>query len=175
MKLFRPKLASLFLLIATGIAVQGYGQRQAIAPPSPQGGALMRSINIPVSYYTGTASINLPLYVAGSQGIQVPIQLDYQASGIKVNDAATWVGLGWRLVAGGRITRMVKGEPDEKGFCRSPSSTSDGYVATDLTKCTRHDNHFDSEADLFFSNFQEHLVGFSLITTVMHGICPIKI
>ncbi len=159
MKLFRPKLASLFLLIATGIAVQGYGQRQAIAPPSPQGGALMRSINIPVSYYTGTASINLPLYVAGSQGIQVPIQLDYQASGIKVNDAATWVGLGWRLVAGGRITRMVKGEPDEKGFCRSPSSTSDGYVATDLTKWTiesvgtRHDNHFDSEADLFFFEF----------------------
>lgn len=156
MKRFRPKLASVFLLLATGISVECYGQRQAIAPPSPQGGALMRSINIPVSYYTGTASINLPLYIAGLQGIQIPIQLDYQASGIKVNDAATWVGLGWRLVAGGRITRMVKGGPDEKGFCRPPSLTSDGCVATDLTKWTigsigdRLDNHFDSEADLFY-------------------------
>ena len=117
---------------------------------------MMRSINIPVSHYTGTASINIPLYTISAGGVQVPVSLGYQASGIKVKDMETWVGLGWRLSTGGRISRMVRGaQADEEGYSKV-SGTPDGIDANNLSSWNtdkideRNDAEFDSEPDLFF-------------------------
>ena len=117
---------------------------------------MMRSINIPVSHYTGTASINIPLYTISAGGVQVPVSLGYQASGIKVKDMETWVGLGWRLSTGGRISRMVRGAlADEEGYSKV-SGTPDGIDANNLSSWNtdkineRNDAEFDSEPDLFF-------------------------
>lgn len=117
---------------------------------------MMRSINIPVSHYTGTASINIPFYTISAGGVQVPVSLGYQASGIKVKDMETWVGLGWRLSTGGRISRMVRGaQVDEEGYSRV-SGTPDGEQANNLSSWNtdkideRNDAEFDSEPDLFF-------------------------
>ena len=156
MNLFRPKLLALFLLFA-GIVPYSYGQEQTlITPPSPEAAAMMRSINIPVSHYTGTASINIPFYTISAGGVQVPVSLGYQASGIKVKDMETWVGLGWRLSTGGRISRMVRGaQADEEGYSRV-SGTPDGEQANNLSSWNtdkideRNDAEFDSEPDLFF-------------------------
>ena len=117
---------------------------------------MMRNINIPVSHYTGTASINIPFYTISAGGVQVPVSLGYQASGIKVKDMETWVGLGWRLSTGGRISRMVRGaQADEEGYSRV-SGTPDGEQANNLSSWNtdkideRNDAEFDSEPDLFF-------------------------
>ena len=156
MNLLRPKLLALFLLFA-GIVPYSYGQeQQSITPPSPEAAAMMRSINIPVSHYTGTASINIPFYTISAGGVQVPVSLGYQASGIKVKDMETWVGLGWRLSTGGRISRMVRGaQADEEGYSKV-SGTPDGIDANNLSSWNtdkideRNDAEFDSEPDLFF-------------------------
>lgn len=37
----------------------------------------------------------------------------YNSSGIKVNEEATWVGLGWDLTVGGSITQIPVGQPDQ--------------------------------------------------------------
>ena len=42
---------------------------------------MMRSINIPVSYYTGTASIDIPVSTVAAREVQIPVTLSYQASG----------------------------------------------------------------------------------------------
>lgn len=117
---------------------------------------MMRSINIPVSHYTGTASINIPFYTISAGDVQVPVALGYQASGIKVKDMETWVGLGWKLSTGGRISRMVRGaQADEEGYSRV-SGTPDGEQANNLSSWNtdkideRNDAEFDSEPDLFF-------------------------
>jgi len=58
--------------------------------------------------------------------IKVPISLSYDATGIRAETHPTWVGLNWNLKAGGKITRIVKGEPDEKSVKVSPCSST-GY------------------------------------------------
>lgn len=82
-------------------------------PKSPESASFEKYGKIPVSEYTGTPSIAIPLYTVSGSSISAPISLSYHASGIKVNQEATWVGLGWDIVAGGRITLDVKGGWDK--------------------------------------------------------------
>jgi len=156
MKRFRPKLFGLLLWLA-GLSMHSYGQeQQTLTPPSPEAAAMMRGINIPVSYYTGTASIDIPFSTVSARGVQIPVTLSYQASGIKVKDMETWVGLGWRLSTGGRVSRMVRGaQADEDGYSKL-IGTPDGQEANNLSSWNtgkideRTDNEFDSEPDLFY-------------------------
>ena len=83
-----------------------------IIPPSPTAASLSRYADVPVSYYSGLPTIRLPLYEIREHDIRVPIALTYHASGIKVNQEASWVGLGWDLQAGGVIARQVMNHDD---------------------------------------------------------------
>lgn len=65
-----------------------------------------------ISEYTGSPEINIPLLSVGSRDISVPINLSYDASGIRVDQDATFVGLGWNLSYGGCITHIVCGKDD---------------------------------------------------------------
>ncbi len=84
-----------------------------IGVPSPTAASLGKFGDIPVNLYTGTPNIEIPLYTVHGRTLQLPITLRYHASGIKVEEIAGWVGLGWALDAGGVITRTVKGLPDD--------------------------------------------------------------
>lgn len=72
-------------------------------------------ITIPEISPTGVASIIVPLWELKLRGLTVPIYLTYNTSGLRVNDIATPVGLGWELNAGGGISRIVNGLADEAG------------------------------------------------------------
>ncbi len=85
--------------------------------PSPNAASLGKYADYPVSYYTGVPEISIPIYNLKDGAVSMPISLSYHASGIKVEETATWVGLGWTLNAGGMIMRTVRGAPDEgSGF-----------------------------------------------------------
>ncbi len=66
---------------------------------------MQQMIDISVSNYTGVANISIPLHVAGSKSIQLPVELSYASGGIKADQAPTAVCLGWVLNAGGMISR----------------------------------------------------------------------
>ena len=83
-----------------------------IIPPSPTAAALGKYGDIPVNTYTGIPSIDIPLYEIRSRDISVPITMSYHAGGVRVEEEASWVGLGWSLNAGGVITRSVRGKDD---------------------------------------------------------------
>lgn len=80
---------------------------------SPTATEFVKYQRIPVSYFNGLPSINIPLYTAQSKDLELPLSLNYYASGIKVNQYPTYVGLGWNLNAGGCITRVINGKADE--------------------------------------------------------------
>ncbi|WCT13634.1 hypothetical protein [Mucilaginibacter jinjuensis] len=79
---------------------------------SPEAAMLGRFGDIPIGYYTGTADVSIPIYTIKASGIEIPIVLSYHGSGIKVEDEATNVGLGWSLDPGGAIVHIVNGSVD---------------------------------------------------------------
>jgi hypothetical protein len=83
-----------------------------VIPPSPEAQSFMRYGEIPVDPSTGVPDIQIPLYQITSGKLSLPVSLTYHASGIRVSDVASVVGLGWRLFAGGVLTKTVVGKPD---------------------------------------------------------------
>ncbi len=81
-------------------------------PSSPEAALLGRFGDVPIGYYTGTANVSVPLYTIKENGVEIPVNLNYHGSGIKVADEATWVGLGWSLEPEGSISQEIRGKED---------------------------------------------------------------
>lgn len=81
-------------------------------PISPQAGYLKKFGEYSMDYSTGVPHITIPLYEIRMGDYTLPISIDYHAAGIKVQDIASPVGLGWSLMAGGSIIRQTKGVVD---------------------------------------------------------------
>ncbi|WP_298547121.1 RHS repeat domain-containing protein [uncultured Aquimarina sp.] len=69
--------------------------------------------SLPINLYTGKIEVNLPLYEITSGNINIPISLSYNSGGIKVDDIASNVGLGWNLNASGSVATIIKDIPDQ--------------------------------------------------------------
>ena len=126
-----------------------------IIPPSPQAQAFMRYGEIPVDYSTGIPNISIPLYTIKGKKLELPISISYHASGIKVNDVASEVGLGWVLNCGGIVTRSVFGIEDER-LTTKPFSSSINlkHIADSVSKifeteclCLRGIDNFEMSLD----------------------------
>jgi len=66
-----------------------------------------------VNMYTGTPQISIPLHTLKGREFSLPLSLVYDATGVKVDQMATWVGLSWNLNMRGRISRVTNGLPDD--------------------------------------------------------------
>ena len=129
---------------------------------SPTAASLGKYGDIPVSYHTGLPNIDVPIYTVESGSLKLPISLSYHASGLKVQEQASWVGAGWALNAGGMITRTVVGAPDDRGYL-SMNYVSKGHYSdfgfnsyvSNLPQADPHfdDGNYDGEPDLYFFNF----------------------
>jgi hypothetical protein len=62
--------------------------------------------------YSGKIAISIPIFEFSIDGVSIPISIDYNSSGILVNERASRVGLGWSLQAGGMISKSIKGFND---------------------------------------------------------------
>lgn len=104
---YQKVIVSLIFLIVCSFSLDGQ-----VNISSPSAAEVVRYERVPVSYFNGLPSIDIPLYSIQSKDITFPISLSYHASGIKVNQYPTMVGLGWNMNLGA-ITRVVNGIPDE--------------------------------------------------------------
>ncbi|WP_299187062.1 hypothetical protein [uncultured Aquimarina sp.] len=95
-------------------------------PPTPEVAALGKYIETPVSLFTGIPQISIPIYNIQQKRFSIPISLSYHAGGIKVEEVASRVGMGWTLSAGGMITRTMKKQPDDasSGYLNTPYTVS---------------------------------------------------
>lgn len=91
---------------------------------TPEASALGQYGKYNNSGYTGVPNISVPLFDICSGDFTMPVELCYDASGIKVDQQATYVGLGWNMVMGGSISQIVCGKNDfnQNSFSINPSS-----------------------------------------------------
>ena len=131
-----------------------------ITAKSPNVSGLERHGDYPVNMYSGLANIEIPLYEIKIGNLVVPVKLAYHASGNKVIDNASWVGLGWSLVGDYTISRNVRGLADEKDFSNNNSLLQNNLqplpqiifcltdqLKTDFTSYVN--NGRDAERDIF--------------------------
>lgn len=92
---------------------------QAISPTAMEMGRYGKH---PVSFFTGTPQISIPLAELRAKGRTLPIYLSYHSGGNRPDLHPGWTGLGWSLHCGGSITRIVNNRKDEM--------SNDEYQAT---------------------------------------------
>lgn len=112
-------------ILSPNTTEEPYSPLDIYLPPSPQSSALARYGEYPVNMAAGLPNISIPLYEIKIGEFSLPISISYHASGIKVDDVASTVGLGWVLNAGGMISRSVLGTPDLRFF--DPENHYDKY------------------------------------------------
>jgi hypothetical protein len=156
------------LCVITRLQAQDMDYRPNLIPPSPDASALGKYAEFPVGLYTGTLPIIVPIYNVSDGDLKVPIDLSYCASGNKVEEAASLVGLGFSLNAGGAIMRSVRNLPDDyptKGFLDYSTTYSENYLNNDPNRFTQLEEIAkgcgDAEPDAYFFNFNGYTGSFT--------------
>lgn len=106
----------LMMVCGLCLGMSSFAQNDMYDPasvPTPNQSSLGLFGTIPVSHYTGTADVSIPLYSTNQRGVELNIGLCYNTSGLLINQLPGWTGHNWTLMAGGAITRKINGRPDE--------------------------------------------------------------
>ncbi len=101
-----------------------YGQKSSEldfkTPMPPESYQFKKRLVNNVSLFTGQPSVSIPIYTINLDGMEVPIAISYNTGGIKTDEEATFVGLGWSLNIGGEINRTNHGALDENYLMTTP-------------------------------------------------------
>ncbi|WP_027386004.1 hypothetical protein [Chryseobacterium gregarium] len=115
-----------------------YGQKmdhiQNITPQPPEINAILKSFETPVSLYTGSPDISVPVYSIKEGDINFDVRLSYNGTGITVGERSSWVGLGWNLSVP-TLVRNVRQVPDDlpQGFFYETQYTVDNVYNLEST------------------------------------------
>ena len=129
-------LISRALIIITALcAIDSYGQGpsgpldpNAIVPPTPSAMKMTEYFAQRPNMYTGTANVSVPLYTIDFDGWKLPMSLSYNATGVRPNEEAGDVGLGWAFNFTGVVSRTIRGGDD----IGQQSGYYQGYVYNDM-------------------------------------------
>jgi hypothetical protein len=162
----------LLSIIGMLICVLGYTQDlPIIIPPSPTAFQMTQYGDITVNESTGKISPSIPLYTYNAGRLSIPISLNYQGNGVKVDQAASWTGINWSLNAAGVITRIVRDKDDFADYF-----TRNFYTRDTINNMDFYNNpddvsrvidfvtspNIDSQADIFSFSFPGYSGSFYL-------------
>jgi YD repeat-containing protein len=141
----------------------GFQGGNFVAMPSPNSMTLVQQINAGADLYTGKVQSSIPITSLSSYDISVPVTMSYSSNGIKVDDIGSWVGTGWDLQAGGKITRVMHNLPDEFNGILSDYDNGnlwdgedrDGYGYLYLNQAVIDGNNIPFNLSTFYSNSQD--------------------
>lgn len=118
--------------------------------------------------YTGQANVSIPIYSNSVDGVDGSISLGYSTLGVKVDQIASWTGLGWNLNAAGYITRKVHDKEDDINVpaLEHPNGVNQFYVDTEAQSgkwTDAGDSSTDLENDEFTAVFNNRTVNFMIV------------
>lgn len=141
-------------------------------PVSPEAFAMTKFGDVPVGLFTGTAQFSVPVFEVVSRKIQFPVKLNYATNGVKVDEVASRVGMGWSLQAGGVITRKTLGLPDGiagSSFVAAPDEDIHSTAFYNFLKNSVGSN-YDTQPDEYSYSFNGYQGSFVLINDVVKQI-----
>jgi YD repeat-containing protein len=129
-------------------------------PPAPNAAAIIKYGGLSINKNTGAPNVSIPLFSLAGRKLSTTVSIGYSSSGIKVDEIASRVGMGWALNAGGVVTRTMRGVPDELNTRLTPAlpmGPNCGSYNFMKTVAQSYDVHgynmgFDAEPDLFNFN-----------------------
>lgn len=109
------KYKKTFIITLFSCSIQVFGQltQPKVQIKSPQSYAFEKYGNVPVNMYTGAIDLKIPLTSIEANNTSIPLTLSYDSSGFIPHKKSDAAGIGWSLLAGGRITRNLNGTADE--------------------------------------------------------------
>ncbi|MEJ1241853.1 RHS repeat domain-containing protein [Chryseolinea sp. T2] len=147
----------LALVSLYSFAQQIVERSENMLPPAPTAAELGKYGLLPIGLATGSANVTIPIHTYATRNLSLPLSLSYSSNGVKVDQVASWVGLGWSLNAGGVVTKIVRDQPDDANPEPYPAqigaSTVEGIRYLEKADPV---NGFDSEQDLYAFNFMGH-------------------
>lgn len=170
-------LLSVILLILAALPVRAQWSEPVYSAPSPDVATLGTFGQVPVSLFTGTPDISVPIYDVTAGDFSFPITLSYHLASVKPNLPPGNYGLGWSLSTDACISRTVRGVPDEKmdsqgvahgfyGHCsKMQDITPEGFAvmtATGLQSSAQQNNWYELSADEFAFSFNGYSGNFYL-------------
>ena len=124
------------------------GKLPTIIPPSPEIATISNIGNISTGLHTGSVRANIPLFELSVGQIKMPISLSYSSNGIKISDIPSRVGLGWNILNGGVISRVIHDEADgESNYITPPANlellNTDLFNYLNTAEMAGNDTEFD--------------------------------
>ncbi|HJU45211.1 MAG TPA: hypothetical protein VJ647_00445, partial [Chitinophagaceae bacterium] len=113
----RKTVMFLIWLLVSSWRLNAQDNLPQVKPLLPNAASLFKVLDRPIGTFTGTAPVEFSLCGVGSGPLSTSLSLSYNGTGgIRVEEAASCVGLGFSLNdGGGRITQMVRGQGDDWG------------------------------------------------------------
>ncbi|TSE06384.1 PKD domain-containing protein [Aquimarina algiphila] len=99
-----------------------------VFPVSPEAASLGKYGDIPVNLASGKINYTVPLYTIKVGGFEWPIYLSYNYGGLVTEQDHAMTGMGWDLMANGRITKQIRGMDDDFGDQTYKASTIVPYL-----------------------------------------------
>ncbi|RRQ45006.1 hypothetical protein [Chryseobacterium sp. SC28] len=152
----RKKLQLLFILFL-GININGQGGIDAISalnkitPTSPNSTNFEKYGMNPVNLSAGVVSPSIPLISIPVGNNNFSVNLNYSTQGIKVDEFASIVGIGWSVNLGS-ITRNIRDLADEQGGTLKELPPLTGDNLFNVGNSLYQDLTLDSEYDVFNVN-----------------------
>lgn len=135
-----------------------FGQQLSnLIPPSPSAMQFLKYADYPVSNFTGIPDIKIPLYEINDGDLNLPIYLQYHASGTKPSDPNGVIAIGWSLVCGATVYRTIVNRPDDNAI--EPIANLYNKAQLDNMTIPQRDSYLkawelygDTEPDVFSYN-----------------------
>lgn len=110
------KISFFIILILLNFSLFGQDFKKHLRPESPLVEKMLRFDEMSLQEYIGKPNVSIPIYTIEEDGVTLPIDLSYNAGGIKVAQQSGWVGLGWDL----SMSSIVQIVNDEDDFGENP-------------------------------------------------------
>jgi hypothetical protein len=108
--IFKLIITSLLIILSNSIYSQLNQDLQLF--PGPNSSAIASYSEAIISHYSGQPNISLSLPSITYRDFEIPVNLNYNSSGVVIDQRSGNCGLNWSLNIGAQITRVVRGQDD---------------------------------------------------------------